>query len=151
VVEQFFRPPQWNPAMEKSRENCKFAHQTSPFCTYVAPFSVFADLPTPTWELRRYALLAYLSFSPVFTFFFIRVVCGLSRSFLVFHSSMQRSLEHESPQFAVHATFDSFAALKHARTCAALLDVFEFIPVKVDCERYTIKCKDPECRWYAIH
>ena len=61
---------------------------------------------------------------------------------------MQRSLEHESPQFAVNATFDSFSALKQACIRAALLDDYEFMTAKVDSRRYTIKCNDKECSWY---
>jgi len=61
---------------------------------------------------------------------------------------MERSFEHKSSQFAVNATFDSFSALKHACNHAVLLDFYEFDPVKVDSERYTIKCKDKECPWY---
>src|SRR5579859_248437 len=61
---------------------------------------------------------------------------------------MQRSLEHQSPQFAVNATFESFSALKHACIRAALLDCYEFDPVKVDSGRYTLKCTDKECSWY---
>jgi len=102
----------------------------------------------PGTELRLYLMLAYYLFSPVFTFFHPRhCVWPVPRSFFVIHS-MQRSLEHESRQFAVHATVDGFAALKHACTRAALLDVYKFIPVKVDCERYTIKCTESECLWY---
>ena len=61
---------------------------------------------------------------------------------------MQRSFEYQSPQFAVNAKFDSFSALKHACTRAALLDVYEFVPDRVDSERYTLKCKDKECTWH---
>ena len=61
---------------------------------------------------------------------------------------MKRSFEHKSPQFEVNATFESFSALKHACTRAALLDLYEFDPVKVDSQRYIIKCKDKECSWY---
>ena len=43
---------------------------------------------------------------------------------------MKRSFEHKSPQFEVNATFESFSALKHAYTHAALLDLYEFDPVK---------------------
>src|SRR5437667_9628677 len=50
---------------------------------------------------------------------------------------MQRSFEYQSPQFVVNAKFDSFSALKHACTRAALLDVYEFVPDGVDSERYT--------------
>jgi len=60
---------------------------------------------------------------------------------------MQRSLEHESPQFTVNATFESFSALKHTAVRAALLNCYEFDPVKVDSGWYTIKCKDKECSW----
>jgi len=63
-------------------------------------------------------------------------------------TSMDRCLEHQSPQFAVDSQFESFAALKHACTRAALLDVYEFVPDKVTTDRYTLKCKDKECAWY---
>jgi hypothetical protein len=58
------------------------------------------------------------------------------------------SFEHASSQFAVDATFDSFSALKHSCTRAALLDVYEFLTVKSDSRRYTLKCKDEDCDWY---
>src|SRR5579859_1704329 len=61
---------------------------------------------------------------------------------------MERRLEHQSPQFAVDAQFESFAALKHACTRAALLDDSEFVSDKVDTDRYCLKCKDKECPWY---
>src|SRR5437667_10087186 len=61
---------------------------------------------------------------------------------------MERYLEHQSPQFAVKAQFEIFSALKHACTRAALLDVYEFIPNRVDNDRYTLKCKNKECNWY---
>src|SRR5579859_833197 len=61
---------------------------------------------------------------------------------------MERRLEHQSPQFAVDAQFESFSVLKHACTRAALLDDYEFVPDKVDTDRYTLKCKDKECTWY---
>jgi hypothetical protein len=61
---------------------------------------------------------------------------------------MNPSFAHQSPQFAVNAKFDSFSALKHACTRAALLDVYEFVPEKVDSKRYTLKCKDKECPWH---
>ena len=61
---------------------------------------------------------------------------------------MQGSLEHQSPQFAVNTTFESFSALKLACIRAALLDIYEFDPVKVDSGQYTLKCKDKECSWY---
>ena len=60
---------------------------------------------------------------------------------------MQHQLEHQSPQFAVNSQFESFSALKHACTRAALLDVYEFVPDK-DLDRYILKCKDRECIWY---
>ena len=60
---------------------------------------------------------------------------------------MQHHLEHQSPQFAVNSQFESFSALKHACTRAALLDVYEFVPDK-DLDRYILKCKDRECIWY---
>src|SRR5579859_677881 len=50
-------------------------------------------------------------------------------------TSMDRCLEHQSPQFAVDSQFESFASLKHACTRAALLDVYEFVPDKVDTDR----------------
>jgi hypothetical protein len=61
---------------------------------------------------------------------------------------MERPLEHQSPQFSLNAQFESFSALKHACTRAALLDIYEFIPDKVDTERYTLRCKHQECAWY---
>jgi zinc finger SWIM domain-containing protein 3 len=61
---------------------------------------------------------------------------------------MPRSLEQQSPQFAVGSQFDSFAALKYACTRATLLDVYEFVPDKVDSGRYTLNCIDKECTWY---
>jgi len=60
---------------------------------------------------------------------------------------MERSLEHKSPQFAVNATFETFSTLKYACTHAALVDSYEFEPVKVDSTRYTLKCRDKECAW----
>jgi len=57
---------------------------------------------------------------------------------------MARSPEHQSPQFAVGAQFNSFADLKHSCIRAALLDVYEFTPVQVDSERYILKCKSKE-------
>jgi hypothetical protein len=42
--------------------------------------------------------------------------------------SMQHSLAHQDPQFAINVKFDSFSALKHACTRAALLDVYKFVP-----------------------
>ena len=70
------------------------------------------------------------------------------RYFHVVRVSMQRSFEYQSPQFAVNVKFDSFSALKHACTHAALLDVYEFIPDRVDSKHYTLKCKDKECTWH---
>jgi hypothetical protein len=35
-----------------------------------------------------------------------------------------------------------------SNTRAALLDVYEFVPEKVDSKRYTLKCKDKECPWH---
>jgi hypothetical protein len=61
---------------------------------------------------------------------------------------MEQHLEHKSPQFAVNSQFDSFSALKHACTRAALLDVYEFVPDKVDIDRYILRCRDKECTWY---
>ena len=61
---------------------------------------------------------------------------------------MHQSLEHQSPQFAVDSKFESFSALKHACTRAALLDVYEFVPDKVNHDRYALKCKNRECAWY---
>ena len=61
---------------------------------------------------------------------------------------MERHLEHQSPQFAVGSQFESFSALKHACAHAALLDDFEFVPDKVDTDRYRLKCKDKECTWH---
>ena len=61
---------------------------------------------------------------------------------------MQCSFEHQSPQFAISSQFESFSALKHICTRAALLDVYEFVPDKVDTDLYTLKCKAKECIWY---
>jgi hypothetical protein len=61
---------------------------------------------------------------------------------------MQHSFEHQATQFAVNAEFESFSAPKHACTRAALLDVYEFVPERVDSERYSLKCKDQDCSWY---
>ena len=60
---------------------------------------------------------------------------------------MQQSLAHQDPQFAVNVKFDSFSALKHMCTRAALLDVYEVVPDRVTSERYTLKCKDKMCSW----
>jgi len=60
---------------------------------------------------------------------------------------MQQSLAHQDPQFAVNVKFDSFSALKHMCTRAALLDVYEVVPDRVTSERYTLKCKDKTCFW----
>jgi hypothetical protein len=60
---------------------------------------------------------------------------------------MQRSFAHKDPQFAVKAKFDSFSALKHACTHAALLDDYEFVPTQVNSQRYRLKCKDNTCSW----
>jgi len=57
---------------------------------------------------------------------------------------MQHHLEHQSSQFVVNLQFESFSALKHTYTQAALLDVYEFVPEK-DNDRYILKCKDKEC------
>jgi len=51
---------------------------------------------------------------------------------------MQCSFEHQSPQFAISSQFESFSALKHACTRTALLNVYEFVPDKVDTDRYTL-------------
>ena len=65
------------------------------------------------------------------------------------HSTLiKQHLEHKSPQFEVNSQFDNFSALKHACTRAALLDVYEFVPDKVDIDRYILKCLDKECTWY---
>src|SRR5436309_13868585 len=68
---------------------------------------------------------------------------------------MQRSFEHQSREFAISSQFESFSALKDACTHAALLDVYEFVPDKVDTDRYTLKCKAKECIRYlyatAVH
>jgi len=64
--------------------------------------------------------------------------------FQVVHILMDRSLAHQGSQVAVNAKFDSFSALKHICTRAALLNVYEFVPEKVDSKRYTLKCKDKE-------
>ena len=61
---------------------------------------------------------------------------------------MQRPAEHKSPQFAVGAEFNSLTNLKHACKRAAILDIFEFVPEKVDSDRYTLKCKSDACHWY---
>ena len=61
--------------------------------------------------------------------------------------SMQRSFAHQDPQFAVNAKFESFSALKHACTRAALTDVYEFVPENVKPGRYTLKCKEKTCGW----
>ena len=60
---------------------------------------------------------------------------------------MDRVRTYQGAQFAVDAKFDSFSALKHGCTHAALLDVYEFVPEKVDSKRYILKCKDKECPW----
>jgi len=60
---------------------------------------------------------------------------------------MQCPYIHQDPQFAVNAKFNSFSALKHSCTRAALIDVYEFVPEKVTPERYTLKCKDKTCSW----
>jgi len=59
---------------------------------------------------------------------------------------MPRSFEQQSPQFEVGSQFESVATLKYACTHAALLDVQEFVPDKVD----TYRCAlfDKECCWY---
>ena len=54
---------------------------------------------------------------------------------------MQSQNEHKSPKFAIDKEFDTFADLKHA----AILDVFEFVPEKVDPEH---KCKSQGCPWH---
>src|SRR5437667_3583502 len=56
--------------------------------------------------------------------------------------------EHKSPKFALGAEFDTFADLKHACIRAAILDVFEFVPEKVDPERYSVNCKSQGCPWH---
>jgi hypothetical protein len=58
---------------------------------------------------------------------------------------LKQHFEHKSSKFAVNSQYDSFSALKHACIRAALLDVYEFVPDKIDIDRYILKCQDEEC------
>src|SRR5439155_27170769 len=57
---------------------------------------------------------------------------------------MERPLEYASSRFAVEAEYDSLSDLKHACKHAAILDIYEFIPVRVNTSRYALKCKFDE-------
>src|SRR5206468_6279257 len=107
--------------------NCRFTH-THKITDFGPPF-----------------FLVQVTFSSLYSYTSIR---PFPRYFQVVRVSMQRSFEYQSPQFAVNVKFDSFSALKHVCTRAALLDVYEFVPDRVDSERYTVKCKDKECTWH---
>src|SRR5437762_385666 len=61
---------------------------------------------------------------------------------------MSSQVEHKSPKFAVGMEFANLADLKHACKRAAILDVYEFCPERVDPDRYTLKCKSQGCPWY---
>ena len=63
---------------------------------------------------------------------------------------MEHPLEHASSRFAVGAEYDSLSDLKHACKRAAILDIYEFIPVRVNTGRYALKCKSDECPWYLF-
>ena len=63
---------------------------------------------------------------------------------------MERPLEHASSRFAVGAEYDSLSDLKHVYKHAAILDIYEFIPVRVTTSRYTLKYKSDECPWYLF-
>ena len=58
---------------------------------------------------------------------------------------MDHTLAYQASQFVVNAKFDSFSALKHMCTGAALFDVCEFVVEKVDSKQHTLKCKDKKC------
>src|SRR5579859_2052220 len=60
---------------------------------------------------------------------------------------MQCSFAHQNPQFAVNAKFESFSAIKHTCTRAALMDIYEFIPECINTEHYTLIYKDKTCTW----
>ena len=51
---------------------------------------------------------------------------------------MERPLEHTSSRFAVGAEYDSLSDLKHACKRAAILDIYEFIPVRVNTSRHAL-------------
>ena len=61
---------------------------------------------------------------------------------------MPQSLEQQFLKFAVGSQFKSFAALKYTCIHTALLDVYEFIPDKVDSGCYNLNCINKECIWY---
>jgi hypothetical protein len=58
--------------------------------------------------------------------------------------------DQESSIFAVETDHDSLEALKDACRKAAMEGAFEFDTVRADRYRYTIKCKDGDCKWF-IH
>ena len=61
---------------------------------------------------------------------------------------MHSQNEYKSSKFALGVEFDTFVDLKHACIQAAILDVFEFVPEKVDLERYSVNCKSQGCPWH---
>ena len=63
---------------------------------------------------------------------------------------MERPLEHASSRFAVGAQYDNLSDVKHACKRATILDIYEFISVRVNTSRYALKCKSDECPWYLF-
>ena len=63
-------------------------------------------------------------------------------------SRLTVAMDPTLPSLAIGATFNSRFDLKSACKEYAITEFFEFETVKSDNQRYTIKCKIPECNWH---
>jgi MULE transposase domain/MuDR family transposase/SWIM zinc finger len=57
-------------------------------------------------------------------------------------------METEASILRVGTIFNDSAELKHACKQYAIQNNIEFVTLKSDSRRYTVKCKDPDCSWH---
>ena len=138
----------------KYTNGCLIPIASSHFCCLSSFSAASEHSQQPHDLLEKHVILQFFSILFFLSFFTTRVTLCCNNHIRLFShyyqaigSSMEHSLQYEALQFAVNTQFEDFSALKHACTCTALLDIFEFVPDQVTSECYRLVCKDKECSW----
>lgn len=130
--------------------------QVCPTCIYIIKGIIIIII----WEIFKFALVIHeIADCPCWLKFIVHPHATFSASSLIIPNlntiySLKWSLKTNTNPLnsPFNAEFDTFADLKHDCVRAALLDIFEFIPEKIDSDRYSLKCESQGCSWhlYAV-